>query len=391
MYKKQKLLHPEFQSEFETKAVFVFKKLGCKQNFCLLLLKKENAELARVELAKVKEKTLLRISELSTHALNDLPELSEPVFVFSAVPVSDSLQDALTQKMPSATFHASQVPFNGNSTKGIIMVNHAMIGKHTIATSVGELSLLDFLFKKEDQLIPLTVPLDEATLASPFCGSLTWADALPSADAYDREVCGVKCTTLRMRTVIDAYQNIFLSIRDNFGNGKVVCLYDAFYEPEPQRKPAIKTNTVTKPKPEPESAGTNSVSSFIIDTNAFIYEPDLVKHLKDGVLLYLSYKVVDELDGLKENKDTQKSAKLALKCLSSAGDCIQFAKPGTHLLPKDLNPNSPDNRIISCALKLLKENVAVALVTDDNGMTLKARGLKVPVLSLNQFKELSYK
>ena len=388
-YKNQKLLHPEFQSEFETKAVYVLNKLGCTTDFHILLLKKENAEMAKVEISTLKNKRVIKISVLNTYPINDMPTCPEPAFAFSATPPADALQDAILQKMPAATFHTSQVPFNGNTTKGIIMVNHGMIGKYTIATSVGEFSLLDFLFKKETDLIRITIPLDDNTLTAPFCGNICWGDALPTKDAYDSERCGVKCIGITVRTVVDAYQNIFLFIRDSLGNGKVLCLHDAFDNADTPTVTPAKTKPKQKNKPalkEPLPENT----FFIIDTNAFIYEPDLVTHLKDGIFVYLSYKVMEELDGLKCKDDTKNAASLALKCLNESYDRIKIAEPGIYLLPKDFNLSKADNRIISCALKLQKDSVPVTLVTNDNGMALKAKGLNVPVLCLNEFKKKTY-
>lgn len=423
-YKIQKLQHPEFQSEFETKAVYVITKLKCATDFFLILLKKETADIAKVEIASKSNKKVFKITNLNAinhslslaaniptydgaitldnagkavatdesqisaedknaieEAISDLPSIDIPVFIFSSnkllLPTGGNflLHMMLRSKMPQMRVLSPQVKFDDNTTKGIINVNHGLIGKYTIATNCGSLSLLDYLFKKENQLLPLTVPQDNATLASNFCGNLTWGDIMPVPHTYNRIIGGVECMTLILRTVIDAFQNLFLYIRDAFGNVKIICMIDTVGDTEHMSSVILKKEIKT---------------SFIIDTNAFIYEPEIVERITENVDIYLPQRVINEIDGLKRRKETEQSAKRALKILNDNSTRIKYVGSKPNLLPSDFSDKDPDNRILSSVMYLLSAKVPVTLITCDNGMLLKAKSLNLTVISLKDFHNSAF-
>ena len=53
------------------------------------------------------------------------------------------------------------------------------------------------------------------------------------------------------------------------------------------------------------------------------------------------------------------------------------------LLPDDFNKKSPDNNILTVALKFKDENPI--LLTSDNGLQVKAKGLKIKTITLKEF------
>ncbi len=53
------------------------------------------------------------------------------------------------------------------------------------------------------------------------------------------------------------------------------------------------------------------------------------------------------------------------------------------LLPDDFNKKSPDNMILTVALKYKNENPI--LLTSDNGLQVKAKGLKIATITLKEF------
>ena len=55
----------------------------------------------------------------------------------------------------------------------------------------------------------------------------------------------------------------------------------------------------------------------------------------------------------------------------------------TNLLPIDFNPRSPDNLILSVALKYKDDNPM--LLTSDNGLQIKCKGLGISTVSLKEF------
>lgn len=55
----------------------------------------------------------------------------------------------------------------------------------------------------------------------------------------------------------------------------------------------------------------------------------------------------------------------------------------TSLLPADFNKNSPDNFILSVALKYCDQNPI--LLTSDNGLQIKSKGLGITTITLKEF------
>jgi rRNA-processing protein FCF1 len=53
------------------------------------------------------------------------------------------------------------------------------------------------------------------------------------------------------------------------------------------------------------------------------------------------------------------------------------------LLPNDFSKKSPDNNILTVALKFKGENPI--LITSDNGLQVKAKGLNIKTISLRDF------
>ena len=53
------------------------------------------------------------------------------------------------------------------------------------------------------------------------------------------------------------------------------------------------------------------------------------------------------------------------------------------LLPVDFNKRSPDNQILTVALKYKTENPI--LLTSDNGLQIKAKGFNITTITLKEF------
>lgn len=130
---------------------------------------------------------------------------------------------------------------------------------------------------------------------------------------------------------------------------------------------------------------------YIIDTNVFIDRPDIINKIDKDYPVILSTKVVDELDKMKiKLKDQGKeNAERALWILNRILNnerhdrkvITEFAD--TSLLPDDLDKKSPDNMILSIALKYKDENPII--LTSDNGLQLKAKLFKINTISLKYF------
>ena len=126
---------------------------------------------------------------------------------------------------------------------------------------------------------------------------------------------------------------------------------------------------------------------YIIDTNVFVNCPDILSKIDTSYQVVLSAKVIDELDKLKITLDAEgkRNVEKALRNINRAMDnpnvTMELSDPS--LLPDDFNKRSPDNNILTVALKFKAENPI--LLTSDNGLQIKAKGLKISTISLRDF------
>lgn len=77
----------------------------------------------------------------------------------------------------------------------------------------------------------------------------------------------------------------------------------------------------------------------------------------------------------------------ALKSINSLLDTrdLRMEMSDMSLLPNDFRKSSADNQILTVALKFKKENPI--LLTSDNGLQIKAKGLKLTTITLKEFLE----
>ena len=125
---------------------------------------------------------------------------------------------------------------------------------------------------------------------------------------------------------------------------------------------------------------------YIIDTNVFVNCPDIISKIDKKYPVILSAKVTDELDKMKIKLDEEgkRNAEKALRNLNNESQhevIYEFAD--VSLLPDDFDKRSPDNMIISVALKYKDENPI--MLTSDNGLQLKSKILGIATVSLRNF------
>jgi rRNA-processing protein FCF1 len=132
---------------------------------------------------------------------------------------------------------------------------------------------------------------------------------------------------------------------------------------------------------------------YIIDTNVFVDYPDIISKIDKKYNIVLSAKVIDELDYLKvslteeQKKNVQKALRLINDNIDKRGIKMEIAD--SSLLPNDFNKKSPDNLILSVALKFKEENPII--LTSDNGLQIKAKGLGLTTIKLKEFlNQLKY-
>ena len=104
-------------------------------------------------------------------------------------------------------------------------------------------------------------------------------------------------------------------------------------------------------------------------------------------MVVLSAKVIDELDKLKIklSNEEKRNVETALRCINKALDKkhVKMELSDLSLLPYDFDKRSPDNSILTVALKYKDENPI--LLTSDNGLQVKAKGLNMKTISLKDF------
>ena len=127
---------------------------------------------------------------------------------------------------------------------------------------------------------------------------------------------------------------------------------------------------------------------YIIDTNVFVNCPDIIRKIDKKYPIILSAKVTDELDKMKIklSDEGKRNAEKALRNLNSETQHeIIYEFADTSLLPEDFDKRSPDNMIISVALKYKDKDQNPIMLTSDNGLQLKSKILGFKTLSLKSF------
>ncbi len=145
--------------------------------------------------------------------------------------------------------------------------------------------------------------------------------------------------------------------------------------------------SVFETKKQKEVKSATKANIYVIDTNVFVNCPDIIGKIDPKYGVLLSAKVIDELDNLKIKLDTEgtKAVAQALKNINKHSEKpnIKLELADLGLLPVDFDKRSPDNLILSVALKYIKHNPI--LLTSDNGMQIKAKGLGLKTITLKEF------
>lgn len=126
---------------------------------------------------------------------------------------------------------------------------------------------------------------------------------------------------------------------------------------------------------------------YIIDTNVFVDCPDIISKIDSKYQIILSAKVIDELDKLKVtlSNEQKKNVQKAIKQINDSFDKrnIRMNTADLTLLPSDFDKKSPDNFILSVALKYIDENPII--LTSDNCLQVKSKGFGITTITLKHF------
>lgn len=133
---------------------------------------------------------------------------------------------------------------------------------------------------------------------------------------------------------------------------------------------------------------------YIIDTNVFVDQPDIISKIDKQYQVVLSAKVIDELDKLKVTLPTEQQKQNVQKAIRQINDSfdkrnIKMDMADLTLLPSDFDKKSPDNFILTVALKYKDENPI--MLTSDNGLQIKSKGFGITTIKLKDFlKQMKY-
>ena len=126
---------------------------------------------------------------------------------------------------------------------------------------------------------------------------------------------------------------------------------------------------------------------YIIDTNVFVDYPYIISKIDKKYQVILSAKVIDELDKLKVtlSEEYKNNVQKAIKQINDSFDKrnIKMNTADLTLLPSDFDKKSPDNFILSVALKYIDENPI--MLTSDNGLQVKSKGFGITTITLKDF------
>lgn len=129
---------------------------------------------------------------------------------------------------------------------------------------------------------------------------------------------------------------------------------------------------------------------YVIDTNAFIYAPNIIEKISKEYPIFVSAKVVDELDHRKDitSGNDKKKVQKALRSINTAisNGRVKTITSDARLLPADFDRRSSDNLILSVVLKLKRMGYTPILVTSDNGFQVKAKTLKIETIPYTKVK-----
>ena len=239
-------------------------------------------------------------------------------------------------------------------------------------------------------------------LTTDFCIFFVPIESVPFSLQANR--FNVATSRAKLCTLIVSDENIasFYSLIDNNVKQYMLSLNDLLFEKEKvetsQAKDETKTENQTglkvlgkidlsqfeKPKKEIKKDKENI---YIIDTNVFVDYPDIISKIDKKYQVILSAKVIDELDYLKISltEEQKKNVHKAIKQINDSFDKrnLKMDTADLTLLPDDFNKKSPDNFILSVALKYNTENPI--MLTSDNALQIKAKGLGITTITLKNF------
>lgn len=138
-----------------------------------------------------------------------------------------------------------------------------------------------------------------------------------------------------------------------------------------------------------------NVDSFnkicILDTNVMMNDPEILALFENtNTMVVIPVVVLTELDNLKDDENEEKAyqARRAIRQINNyhAYEWVNMQEESApELLSKDMEPERPDNKIISVALKFIVKSPLV--ISDDNNLRNLAVSQKLEAISSESFRQ----
>lgn len=241
------------------------------------------------------------------------------------------------------------------------------------------------------------VPLEESTLCSPFMGDVKWEDLLPDREVH-ATIAGVNLHLIEIRGSIDCYQNLFLTVRNPGNPHPKIIHVVAPYGRAKQAPRGPKPKVDKAPQPEPPIQKLKEPKGkygkyYVIDTNVFIDEPDIISMISPEHVVVIPVTVLDELDKKKTQRDPKMTEEKKENCRKAIRNIRKLYKtPGNNLqmmiakfdeLPEGFIARSPDNFILSVAWQCPPD--ARVILTSDGDLYMKAETIAIEAIRLDEF------
>lgn len=139
---------------------------------------------------------------------------------------------------------------------------------------------------------------------------------------------------------------------------------------------------------------------YVLDTCALMHKPELLLYFTDEEYVRIPTKVIDELGKIKDKRNRKYDATLSDTARILARDIdtyylklfnqqnkvrFMIENAALDLLPADLDPNVPDNQILSVALKY--KDWDTYIVSDDGVFRLTSKAQNIQAITSEQFIE----
>ena len=217
-------------------------------------------------------------------------------------------------------------------------------------------------------LIISDIPLSEFHTVSP-----TVIRFVDNCDKYEGDTCAITNNRLETTPIAAPNPHVEESPKQEFANSSIAVK-------------VVGKIDLSKFECKKKELSSDKKNYYIIDTNVFVNCPDIIRKIDKKYPVILSAKVTDELDKMKIklSDEGKRNTEKALRNLNSETQHeIIYEFADTSLLPEDFDKRSPDNMIISVALKYKDQNPI--MLTSDNGLQLKSKILGFKTLSLKSF------